>query len=114
MYVLVTVCDVFLNHRLIKTFDALPAKALMLAQQPSAYLVKVNNLSSSKYVSFLFLQVYKGLDIITNKVTKEELNTCPHHVIDYVNPLHSKYTVTDFRDKALPIVSLTTYFLTNI
>lgn len=51
------------------------------------------------------MQVYKGLDIITNKVTKEERQLCPHHLIDYVSPLHQRYTVTEFRDDALKIVS---------
>eukprot|EP00095_Tigriopus_kingsejongensis_P003816 maker-scaffold278_size225338-snap-gene-1.25 protein:Tk03816 transcript:maker-scaffold278_size225338-snap-gene-1.25-mRNA-1 annotation:"trna mitochondrial" len=49
------------------------------------------------------MQMYKGLDIVTNKVTSEELKLVPHHVIDYLDPL-TKCTVVDFRNKALPIV----------
>ncbi|XP_071807721.1 tRNA dimethylallyltransferase-like [Asterias amurensis] len=49
------------------------------------------------------MQVYKGLDIITNKVTKDEQEACPHHLMDFLNPL-SRYTVVDFRNKALPII----------
>ncbi|XP_077991476.1 tRNA dimethylallyltransferase-like [Glandiceps talaboti] len=49
------------------------------------------------------MQVYKGLDIITNKVTTEERQQCPHHVIDFIEPL-SRYTVVDFRNKAVPII----------
>lgn len=52
---------------------------------------------------FLCPQVYKGLDIITNKVTPEEQAQVPHHLLDFVDPL-SRYSVTDFRDAALPIV----------
>ncbi|XP_033122769.1 tRNA dimethylallyltransferase-like isoform X2 [Anneissia japonica] len=58
---------------------------------------------NSEIISADSMQVYKGLDIITNKVTAEELKVCPHHLIDYVNPL-SRYTVVDFRNKAVPII----------
>ncbi|XP_071965717.1 tRNA dimethylallyltransferase-like isoform X2 [Antedon mediterranea] len=58
---------------------------------------------NSEIISADSMQVYRGLNIITNKVNSEEIEACPHHVIDYVNPL-SRYTVVDFRDKALPIV----------
>ncbi|XP_074640510.1 tRNA dimethylallyltransferase-like [Tubulanus polymorphus] len=50
------------------------------------------------------MQVYKGLDIITNKVTAEEQAQCRHHMISYVDPLTTKYTVTEFRNKALAII----------
>lgn len=51
------------------------------------------------------LQVYKGLDIITNKVTEEEQAQCLHHMISFVDPLVSGYTVVDFRNKALSLIS---------
>ncbi|XP_058475626.1 tRNA dimethylallyltransferase isoform X2 [Solea solea] len=50
------------------------------------------------------MQVYKGLDIITNKVTAEELAQCKHHMIGFVDPLVSGYTVVDFRNKALTLI----------
>lgn len=50
------------------------------------------------------LQVYKGLDIITAKVTEEERSLAPHHMLDFVDPLHN-YCVIDFKKAALPIVS---------
>lgn len=49
------------------------------------------------------MQVYKGLDIITNKVTAEELSECPHHLIDFVSPLKD-FSVTEFRNLALPLI----------
>uniref|UniRef100_A0A672M9X1 Uncharacterized protein n=1 Tax=Sinocyclocheilus grahami TaxID=75366 RepID=A0A672M9X1_SINGR len=51
------------------------------------------------------LQVYKGLDIITNKVTEEEQAQCRHHMSSFVDPLVSGYTVVDFRNKALSLIS---------
>nr|XP_045605135.1 tRNA dimethylallyltransferase-like isoform X2 [Procambarus clarkii] len=49
------------------------------------------------------MQVYHGLNIITNKVTPEEQAQVPHHLLDFVDPL-SRYSVTDFRNAALPLV----------
>uniref|UniRef100_A0A671UIT7 tRNA dimethylallyltransferase n=1 Tax=Sparus aurata TaxID=8175 RepID=A0A671UIT7_SPAAU len=51
------------------------------------------------------MQVYQGLDIITNKVTAEERAQCKHHMISFVDPLVSSYTVVDFRNKALALIS---------
>lgn len=51
------------------------------------------------------LQVYQGLDIITNKVTAEERAQCRHHMISFVDPLVTSYTVVDFRNKALALIS---------
>lgn len=44
------------------------------------------------------MQMYRGLDIITNKVTKEELALVKHHVIDFVDPL-TTWTVVEYRNK---------------
>lgn len=49
--------------------------------------------------------MYRGLDIITNKVTDEERAQCPHHMMSFVDPLVTSYTVVDFRDKALSLIS---------
>ena len=49
------------------------------------------------------MQMYKGLDIVTNKVTPEEQNMVKHHMINILDPLcHNN--VVDFRNRALPIV----------
>ncbi|XP_064626774.1 tRNA dimethylallyltransferase-like [Lineus longissimus] len=59
---------------------------------------------SAEIISADSMQVYKGLDIITNKVTQEEQAECIHHMIGYIDPLHQTHKVTNFRDKALPII----------
>lgn len=51
------------------------------------------------------MQVYHGLDIITNKVTAGERAQCRHHMISFVDPLVSTYTVVDFRNKALALIA---------
>lgn len=50
-------------------------------------------------------KVYRGLDIITNKVTAEERAQCPHHMMSFVDPLVTSYTVVNFRNKALSLIS---------
>ncbi|KZC13843.1 tRNA dimethylallyltransferase, mitochondrial [Dufourea novaeangliae] len=50
------------------------------------------------------MQVYKSLDIITAKVTKEERQMAPHHMLDIVDPLSLNFTVMQFRDMTLPII----------
>lgn len=55
-------------------------------------------------INFICPQVYKGLDIITAKVTREERLQAPHHMIDIVDPLVN-YTVVEFRNRALSVVS---------
>lgn len=50
-------------------------------------------------------QVYKGMDIITNKVSAQEQALCRHHMISFLDPLVSNHTVVDFRNKAEPLIS---------
>ena len=50
------------------------------------------------------MQIYKGLNIITNKVTDEEQTDVKHHMISYLNADHKHYTVVDFKTAALPII----------
>ena len=52
--------------------------------------------------------MYKGLDIITNKVTSEERISIPHHLIDFLSPLKDTYDVTQFTGQAVSVVSAVT------
>uniref|UniRef100_A0A2M4CVF8 Putative trna dimethylallyltransferase mitochondrial n=1 Tax=Anopheles darlingi TaxID=43151 RepID=A0A2M4CVF8_ANODA len=49
------------------------------------------------------MQVYKGLDIVTAKATKAEQAIAKHHLLDVVTPDRA-FTVTHFREQALPII----------
>ncbi|CAI5781772.1 tRNA dimethylallyltransferase isoform X2 [Podarcis lilfordi] len=51
------------------------------------------------------MQVYQGLDIITNKASPQEQRLCRHHMISFVDPLVTNYTVIDFRNKATALIS---------
>ncbi|CAB4033204.1 tRNA dimethylallyltransferase, mitochondrial [Paramuricea clavata] len=50
------------------------------------------------------MQVYKGLDIITNKVTLEEQAIIPHHLLDFVET-NEKFSVVEFKTIALDVIS---------
>ncbi|XP_006886658.1 PREDICTED: tRNA dimethylallyltransferase, mitochondrial [Elephantulus edwardii] len=50
------------------------------------------------------MQVYEGLDIVTNKVSAQEQRICQHHMISFVDPLVTNYTVVDFRNKAATLI----------
>ncbi|XP_068924120.1 tRNA dimethylallyltransferase isoform X3 [Petaurus breviceps papuanus] len=50
------------------------------------------------------MQVYEGLNIITNKVSPQEQRLCQHHMISFVDPLVMNYTVVDFRNKATALI----------
>ena len=70
-------------------------------------------------------QVYRGMDVGTGKVTKEEMKGIPHHLIDIANPMKI-YTAADFkRDaaaaildiqnrKGLPIITGGTFFYLDL
>ena len=45
-------------------------------------------------------QVYKGLNIGTGKITKNEMRGIPHHLLDVANPRH-KLTVVEYQKKAI-------------
>ncbi|KAJ3703860.1 hypothetical protein LUZ61_007565 [Rhynchospora tenuis] len=50
------------------------------------------------------IQVYDGLDVVTNKVTKEECMGVPHHLINGVHP-DADFTASDFRVRATQAVN---------
>lgn len=50
------------------------------------------------------MQVYKELDIVTNKPTREERASVPHHLFDFVDPLE-EYSVIDYQRDAIAEIS---------
>ncbi|XP_058820922.1 tRNA dimethylallyltransferase [Topomyia yanbarensis] len=49
------------------------------------------------------MQVYRDLDIVTAKATREEQLQAPHHLLDVATP-DQAFTVIHFRELALPII----------
>ncbi|TYH02177.1 hypothetical protein ES288_A09G118200v1 [Gossypium darwinii] len=50
------------------------------------------------------MQVYQGLDVLTNKVPLYEQNGVPHHLLGTVSS-DVEFTAKKFRDSAIPIIS---------
>ncbi|WP_100404403.1 tRNA (adenosine(37)-N6)-dimethylallyltransferase MiaA [Bacillus solitudinis] len=65
------------------------------------YLAKELN---GEVISGDSMQVYKGMDIGTAKVTEEEQEGVPHHLIDIKNPDES-FSVAEFQERCLPLIS---------
>ncbi|KAE9552621.1 hypothetical protein FO519_004169 [Halicephalobus sp. NKZ332] len=50
------------------------------------------------------MQIYKGLDIVTNKVTEEEMDGVKHHLMSFYDPTMAEYNVHEFKSSVLEIV----------
>ncbi|XP_031549612.1 tRNA dimethylallyltransferase-like [Actinia tenebrosa] len=69
----------------------------------SKLAIEIGKKIGGEIISADSMQVYSGLPIITNQVTKEELQQCPHHVINFVSPF-KEFSVVQFRNLALPLI----------
>jgi tRNA dimethylallyltransferase len=66
--------------------------------------IEVGRRIGGEIISADSMQVYKGLDIITNKVTLEEQASIPHHLLDFVET-NEKLSVVEFKTIALDVIS---------
>ncbi|XP_042452099.1 tRNA dimethylallyltransferase 2-like [Zingiber officinale] len=62
-----------------------------------------SHLSGVEIVNADSMQVYRGLDVLTNKVPVPERNGVPHHLLGCIDPSVG-FTSRDFRDLAIPII----------
>ncbi len=69
------------------------------ASGKSAYAIELAKKYNGEVVSADSRQIYKGLDIGTGKVTKEEMQGIPHHLLDIKNP-DEMYSATGWKADA--------------
>ncbi|KAF2367224.1 tRNA dimethylallyltransferase [Trinorchestia longiramus] len=69
----------------------------------SKLAIEIAQKFNGEIISADSMQVYKGLDIITNKVTAEEQSLVKHHLLDFVDPLED-FHIHHFRDRALEVI----------
>ncbi|KAJ9177968.1 hypothetical protein P3X46_009891 [Hevea brasiliensis] len=50
------------------------------------------------------MQVYYGLDVLTNKVPLHDQKGVPHHLLGTVSP-NAEFTAKNFRDSAIPLIT---------
>ncbi|KAL8612123.1 hypothetical protein ACOMHN_014002 [Nucella lapillus] len=70
----------------------------------SKLAIELGQRFNGEIISADSMQMYRALDVITNKVTAEEQAQCPHHLLSVLDPLTANNTVVDFRNMALPIM----------
>ena len=73
------------------------------ASGKSGLAVKLAKKLNGEVISADSRQVYTGLDIGTGKITKEEMNGVPHHLLDVADP-KNKFTVVNYVELATKAV----------
>ncbi|EEB06532.2 tRNA isopentenyltransferase [Schizosaccharomyces japonicus yFS275] len=58
---------------------------------------------ASEVINSDSMQIYKGLDIITNKVTEEEIQGVPHHLMSFLD-FNKEYSVAEFEQDARRVI----------
>ncbi|CAH1441714.1 unnamed protein product [Lactuca virosa] len=53
------------------------------------------------------MQVYEGLDVLTNKVPIHDQKGVPHHLLGTISPM-VEFTAKDFRDSAISLINAIT------
>ena len=75
------------------------------ASGKSSLAVAVAKKENGEVVSADSMQIYKRMDIATAKVTEEEADGVPHHLLDEVDP-RTEVTVHDFHKRASQLISI--------
>lgn len=95
------------------------------ASGKTSLAITLATLSNGEVISADSRQVYRGLDVGANKVTKEERRDVPHHLVDIADPQNT-YNAADFLKDAdeaitdiaacgkLPIVAGGTFFYVDL
>ena len=84
-------------------YDHIPIIAGPTASGKSALAISLALKTGGEIISCDSMQIYKGLDIGTAKVTSEEQKLVPHHMIDIVEP-DATFSVNDFKIRAEKII----------
>lgn len=73
------------------------------ASGKSDIAIKIARKFNGEIISADSRQIYKGMDIGSGKVTKEEQKLAPHHMLDIVSP-NTEYSVAKFKNKSEQII----------
>lgn len=68
----------------------------LLHRGKTALSIELAKKVNGEIISSDSMQIYKGLDVGTAKVTKEEMEGIPHHLIDIVD-MDEEFSVADFK-----------------
>ncbi|XP_027359501.1 adenylate isopentenyltransferase 5, chloroplastic-like [Abrus precatorius] len=68
--------------------------------------IRLGTKFSSEIINSDKIQVYKGLDIVVNKIPKSERCGIPHHLLDIIDDPNYNFTVDEFCKHALDAIDL--------
>ncbi len=71
----------------------------------SSLSVKLAKYLNTEIISGDSVQVYRSLNIGSAKITKDEMDNVPHHLIDILDPSDS-YSVADFQSNARELIEI--------
>ncbi|MEI6738330.1 MAG: tRNA (adenosine(37)-N6)-dimethylallyltransferase MiaA, partial [Pseudomonadota bacterium] len=74
------------------------------ASGKSSVAIALAHLLGGEVISADSMQLYRGLDIGTAKVTQKEMQGIPHHMIDILEP-SQKFSVAEFKSQALLVIA---------
>ncbi|KAI8053521.1 tRNA isopentenyltransferase putative [Syncephalis plumigaleata] len=66
----------------------------------SQLAVEISKAIKGQVINTDSLQVYRGYDILTNKMTVEEQQNVPHHLMSFIDPKSTEYRVVQFEQDA--------------
>ncbi|MCQ4921720.1 tRNA (adenosine(37)-N6)-dimethylallyltransferase MiaA [Tissierella carlieri] len=69
----------------------------------TALSIELAKKMNGEIISADSMQIYKYMDIGSAKITKEEMDDIPHHLIDIVLP-NEDFTVANFKDSAIKLI----------
>ncbi|EFM39114.1 tRNA dimethylallyltransferase [[Eubacterium] yurii subsp. margaretiae ATCC 43715] len=69
----------------------------------TAVSIKLAQKLDTEIISSDSMQIYKGMDIGTAKIRKDEMQGIKHHMIDIVEPCN-EYSVSDYANDSLKII----------
>ena len=74
------------------------------ASGKSSYAISLAKEVDGEIISADSMQIYKGMDIGTAKVTKDEMQGVKHYMIDIVEP-NKSFSVKDYEEKAIYLIN---------
>lgn len=91
------------DHHIMQTNRKIIVVAGPTASGKSDFAVELARKIDGEIISADSRQIYKGLDIGTGKITKEEMKGIPHHVLDIAEP-GTPFSVAEYARLAKPIL----------
>ncbi len=88
---------------MVESDNKIQSKIIIILGQTSTgksdFAVEVSRRIGGEVISADSRQVYKGMNLGTGKITKKEMKSVPHHLLDVISP-KKIYTVSEYKKQA--------------